>query len=47
MSGYTDNAMFHQKLLEARTLFLQKAFTVNALEEKAQRVLQKKAVAQV
>jgi two-component system cell cycle sensor histidine kinase/response regulator CckA len=43
MSGYTDNAMFHQKLLEAGTLFLQKPFTVGVLEETVQNALRKKA----
>lgn len=42
MSGYTDNAMFHQKLLDTGTLFLQKPFTVSALEEKVQQALKKK-----
>jgi two-component system, cell cycle sensor histidine kinase and response regulator CckA len=45
MSGYTDNAMFHQKLLEAGTLFLQKPFTITALEEKVQKALEKKSAA--
>jgi PAS domain S-box-containing protein len=43
MSGYTDNAMFHQKLLEAGTIFLQKPFSVTALEETVQKTLQKQA----
>jgi signal transduction histidine kinase/ActR/RegA family two-component response regulator len=43
MSGYTDNAMFHQKLLETGTLFLQKPFTIAALEEKVQKALEKKS----
>jgi len=42
MSGYTDSAMFHQKLLETGSIFLQKPFTVSALEEKVQKALQKK-----
>lgn len=45
MSGYTDNAMFHQKLLETGTLFLQKPFTIAALEEKVQKALEKKSAA--
>lgn len=45
MSGYTDNAMFHQKLLEAGTLFLQKPFTIAALEEKVQKALEKRSAA--
>ncbi len=43
MSGYTDSAMFHQKLLETGSIFLQKPFTVSALEEKVQKALQKDA----
>ena len=43
MSGYTDNAMFHQKLLETGTIFLQKPFTVSVLEEKVQKALERKA----
>jgi PAS domain S-box-containing protein len=39
MSGYTDNAMFHQKLLETGTLFLQKPFTVTGLEQKVRSAL--------
>jgi PAS domain S-box-containing protein len=45
MSGYTDNAMFHQKLLETGTLFLQKPFSIAALEEKVQKALEKKSSA--
>ncbi len=39
MSGYTDNAMFHQKLLEAGSAFIQKPFTLDALEEKVAKIL--------
>jgi two-component system, cell cycle sensor histidine kinase and response regulator CckA len=39
MSGYTDNAMFHQKLLETGAIFLQKPFTLRALEEKVHEAL--------
>jgi CheY-like chemotaxis protein len=45
MSGYTDNAMFHQKLLEAGTIFLQKPFSVSALEERVQKALDGKSKA--
>jgi PAS domain S-box-containing protein len=45
MSGYTDNAMFHQKLLEAGTIFLQKPFSVSALEERVQKALENKSKA--
>jgi len=41
MCGYTDNAMFHQKLLEAGTMFLQRPFSISALEEKVQKALEK------
>jgi two-component system, cell cycle sensor histidine kinase and response regulator CckA len=41
MSGYTDNAMFHQKLLASGTLFLQKPFTIAALEDKVRNALKK------
>jgi PAS domain S-box-containing protein len=43
MSGYTDNAMFHQKLLDAGTLFIQKPFTLAGLEEKVRQALEPKA----
>ena len=39
MSGYTDNAMFHQKLLTAGASFIQKPFTLDALEEKVGKIL--------
>jgi PAS domain S-box-containing protein len=45
MSGYTDNAMFHQKLLDAGTLFIQKPFTLTGLEEKVRYALEPKAKA--
>ena len=40
MSGYTDNAMFHQKLLGLSAAFMQKPFTLNVLEEKVAQVLE-------
>ena len=40
MSGYTDNAMFHQKLLNAGSAFIQKPFTLDALEEKVAKILE-------
>jgi len=43
MSGYTDNAMFHQKLLETGIIFIQKPFSLNALEEKVRQTLETKA----
>jgi CheY-like chemotaxis protein len=43
MSGYTDNAMFHQKLLDAGTIFIQKPFTLSALEEKVRQTLELKS----
>ena len=45
ISGYTDNAMFHQKLLASGAMFLQKPFTIAALEEKVQKALKKKTTA--
>ena len=39
MSGYTDNAMFHQKLLGAGAAFMQKPFTLDVLEEKVAQAL--------
>jgi PAS domain S-box-containing protein len=45
MSGYTDNAMFHQKLLGAGAAFMQKPFTLNVLEEKVAQVLDSQPVA--
>jgi PAS domain S-box-containing protein len=43
MSGYTDNAMFHQKLLDAGAVFIQKPFTADVLEEKVRKALKMKA----
>ena len=43
MSGYTDNAMFHQKLFDTGTIFIQKPFSLNALEEKVRQTLETKA----
>ncbi|HLW52764.1 MAG TPA: ATP-binding protein [Candidatus Angelobacter sp.] len=34
MSGYTDNAMFHQRVLDAGACFLQKPFTLDVLDDK-------------
>ena len=45
MSGYTDNAMFHQKLLGPGTAFMQKPFTLNVLEEKVAQVLESQPAA--
>ncbi|HEY6272912.1 MAG TPA: ATP-binding protein [Terriglobales bacterium] len=39
MSGYTDNAMFHQKLLGTDAQFMQKPFTLNMLEGKVAETL--------
>jgi CheY-like chemotaxis protein len=39
MSGYTDNAMFHQKLLDAGSEFIQKPFTLDALGERVGKIL--------
>jgi PAS domain S-box-containing protein len=43
MSGYADNAMFHQKLLDAGSIFIQKPFTADALEEKVRTALKMQA----
>lgn len=40
MSGYTDNAMFHQKLLDAGATFIQKPFTLDVLGEKVAQALE-------
>lgn len=45
MSGYTDNAMFHQKMLDTGNLFIQKPFTADALEEKVRTALKTRAAA--
>jgi PAS domain S-box-containing protein len=45
MSGYTDNAMFHQKLLGPGAAFMQKPFTLNVLEEKVAQALEHDMVA--
>jgi PAS domain S-box-containing protein len=45
MSGYTDNAMFHQKLLGPGAAFMQKPFTLNVLEEKVAQVLESQPLA--
>jgi hypothetical protein len=39
MSGYPDNAIVHHGVLEAGTAFLQKPFTLSALENKVREVL--------
>jgi PAS domain S-box-containing protein len=39
MSGYTDNAMLHQKVLEAGSCFIQKPFTLDVLEDKVTQAL--------
>ncbi|HEV2991060.1 MAG TPA: ATP-binding protein [Candidatus Angelobacter sp.] len=43
MSGYTDNAMFHQKLLDTGSIFIQKPFTADGLEEKVRTALKMQA----
>jgi PAS domain S-box-containing protein len=43
MSGYTDNAMFHQKLLDTGSIFIQKPFTADGLEEKVRKALKMQA----
>ena len=40
MSGYTDNAMFHQKVLDAGSSFMQKPFTLEVLEDKVTQALE-------
>ncbi len=45
MSGYTDNAMFHQKLLHTGSVFIQKPFTADNLEEKVRAALKEQAKA--
>jgi len=39
MSGYTDNALFHQNLIESGSVFMQKPFTIDVLEEKVRQAL--------
>ena len=39
MSGYTDNAMFHQKLLATGAVFIQKPFTLDVLQERVRSAL--------
>ncbi len=45
MSGYTDNAMFHQKMLDTGNLFIQKPFTADTLEEKVRTALKTRTAA--
>jgi FixJ family two-component response regulator len=47
MSGYTDNALFHQKLLDSGSAFIQKPFTIETLEEKVRLALKEKARPQI
>jgi PAS domain S-box-containing protein len=39
MSGYTDNAVFHQSGLDSNVLFIQKPFTPNIISRKVRQVL--------
>lgn len=39
MSGYTDNAMFHQRLLDTGAHFIQKPFTLDTLDDKVTQAL--------
>jgi len=39
MSGYTDNAVVHQGVLDPGTPFIQKPFTLRDIAEKIQAVL--------
>jgi len=39
VSGYTDNAIVHDGVLEANMMFLQKPFTLEALERKLEEIL--------
>jgi len=41
MSGYTDNALFKNGLLDGGVFFLQKPFSVGKLTEKVREVLDK------
>jgi PAS domain S-box-containing protein len=40
MSGYTDNAMFHQKVIDTGACFVQKPFTLDVLDEKVLQALE-------
>ncbi len=46
MSGYTDNALFHQNLLESGSVFMQKPFTIDVLEEKVRQALKSRPKSQ-
>lgn len=39
MSGYTDNAMFHQKVLDGDVCFIQKPFTLDVLDDRLTQAL--------
>jgi two-component system cell cycle sensor histidine kinase/response regulator CckA len=41
MSGYTDNAVFHQGILEEGVNYIQKPFTIEGLINKMREVLDK------
>jgi hypothetical protein len=41
MSGYTDNSIAHQGILEKGTNFMQKPFTVDGLARKVREALDK------
>ena len=47
MSGYTDNALFHQKVLDSGSSFIQKPFTIEMLEEKVRLALKEKIRPQI
>jgi hypothetical protein len=45
MSGYTDDAIAHQGVLDEDTAFLQKPFTADALTSKVRDILDARAAA--